>query len=161
MKITIRVKELTNFINRFPKEFYKVYSYNEFFKNNRIYKIYFKEYDQENIIITENIYNFYKNNEDVEDIIENYNNKDIIYVDNHGLQHINFFEMLIGLDDLEFNWNKNKFYYKYKRKKINFLNINEKTRLIEYLKNTNDPFSSTSNIFEAETSYFSNLINFS
>ena len=51
-----------------------------------------------------------------------------------------FFDLLIGLENLYFNWNKNKFLYKYNHKKINFLNINEKNNLIKYLKNKNDPF---------------------
>lgn len=138
MTTTIRTRELNNYINRFPKEFYRIYSYNKNFNNNKIYKIYIKEYEQENIIITENIYKFYKN-DDIIDIIEKYNNKDIIYLDNYG-SDINFFEILIGLDDLEFNWNKNKFVYKYKRKKINYLSIEEKYKLIEYLEDTKKPF---------------------
>lgn len=138
---TITLIELNNIINRFPKEFYKIYSYNDFFKNNKIYKINIKQYNQENIIITENINNIYKNDEEIIiDVIENYNDRDIIYIDKYGLQHINFFDILIGLDNLEFNWNKKKFCYKYKHKKVNFLNPNEKIKLIEYLKNKNDPF---------------------
>ena len=137
---TVRIKELNNIINRFPKEFYKIYSHNEVFKSNKIYKVYMKEYNQENIIITENIENFYKENEDITDILEKYNNKEVIYIDKYGIQDINFFDLLIGLENLYFNWNKNKFLYKYNHKKINFLNINEKNNLIKYLKNKNDPF---------------------
>lgn len=139
----IRIRELNNIINRFPKEFYKIYSNNDIFKNNKIYKIYVKDYNQENIIITENIDVFYKmngENDDMIDILEKYDNRDVIYIDKYGLQHINFFDILVGLDNLEFNWSKNKFYYKYKHKKINHLKTNEKNNLIKYLKNKKDTF---------------------
>lgn len=41
---TIIVKELENFNYRFPYEFFKIYSCNDFFKNNRMYIINIKEY---------------------------------------------------------------------------------------------------------------------
>lgn len=141
---TVTVKELNNFINRFPEEFYKIYSYNSFFNNNKIYKIYKKENKQKNIIITENINNFYT--ETIIDVIEDYNNKDVIYLDKYGLQHRNFFDILNGLDNLEFNWTKNNFCYKGNHKKIHFLNINERNNLIEYLQFKKDPFIETPRI---------------
>jgi hypothetical protein len=155
----ITIKELDNIINRFPTEFYRIYSCNSFFKNQKIYKIHEKEYKKKNIIITENINNFYE--ETIIDVIEDYNDKDVIYLDRYGLQHRNFFDILNGLDNLEFNWNTNKFYYKDKHKKIHFLNINEKNNLIEYLQLKKDPFIETPIIntptfylYEKEESYF-------
>lgn len=138
---TIKVKELNNIIDRFPEEFYRVYSYNSFFKNNKIYKIYEKEYKQKNIVITENINNFYE--ETIIDVIEEYNDEDVIYLDKYGIQHRNFFDILNGLDNLEFNWTKNKFFYRDKHKRIHFLNNNEKNNLIEYLQLKKDPFIDT------------------
>ena len=138
---TIIIKELDDIINRFPKGFYELYSCNIFFKKQRIYKIYEKEYKKYNIIITENIKNFYQDT--IFDVIEDYNNKDIIYLDKYGLQHVIFFDILNGLDKLFFNWNTNKFHYKDNYKKIHFLDINEKNNIIKYLKIKKDPFIET------------------
>lgn len=150
---TITVKELQNFNNRFPIEFYKIYSNNNFFKNNKMYIVNMKEYKRKNIIITENIDNFYK--ETIIDVIEEYEDKSIIYLDRYGLLHINFFHILKGLDVLEFSWKKNKFCYKYNYKKVNFLNINEKNNFINYLENKKDPFTSTPiSEFLEKNSYF-------
>ena len=161
---TIIIKELDNIINRFPKEFYRLYSCNSFFKNQKIYKIYEKEYKKYNIIITENIDNFYE--ETIFDVIEDYNNKDIIYLDKYGLQHKIFFDILNGLDILFFNWNTNKFYYKDNHKRINFLNIDKKNNIIEYLKLKKDPFIetpiiniSTFDLYENKDSYFRYNVN--
>lgn len=138
---TITIKELENINNRFPNEFYRIYSCNSFFKNQKIYKIHEKEHKKYNIIITEDINNLYE--ETIEDVIENYNNKDIIYLDRYGLQHRIYFDILNGLDNLVFNWNTNKFNYKDKHKRINFLNISERNSIIEYLQFKKDPFIET------------------
>lgn len=145
---TITIKELKNISNRFPPEFYNIYSYNSFFKNNKIYKINIKNNKQKNIIITENIDNFHE--ETIIDTIEEYNDKDLIYLDKYGLLHNNFYNILRGLDILEFNWHKNKFYYKYENKKIHFLDVNEKNKLIKYLQYKTDPFLHTPNIYFSE-----------
>ena len=156
---TIIIKELNDIINRFPKEFYRLYSCNSFFKNQKIYKIYEKEYKKYNIIITENINNFYE--ETIFDVIEDYDNKDIIYLDKYGLQHIIFFDILNGLDILFFNWNTNKFHYKDNHIRIHFLDIYEKSNIIEYLKLKKDPFietpiidNSTFDLYEKRDTYF-------
>lgn len=138
---TITIKELENINNRFPNEFYRIYSCNSFFKNQKIYKIHEKEHKKYNIIITEDINNLYE--ETIEDVIEDYNNKDIIYLDRYGLQHRIYFDILNGLDNLVFNWNTNKFNYKDKHKRINFLNISERNSIIEYLQFKKDPFIET------------------
>jgi hypothetical protein len=156
---TITIKELENINNRFPTEFYRIYSCNSFFKNQKIYKIHEKEHKKYNIIITEDINNFYE--ETIEDVIDDYNNKDIIYLDRYGLQHRIYFDILNGLDNLEFNWNTNKFNYKDKHKRINFLNISERNNIIEYLQFKKDPFIETPiintsmfELYEKEDSYF-------
>ena len=88
--ITIRIKELNNIVNRFPKEFYKTYSHSDIFKNNKIYKVYLKEYNQKILTI-------YIKKVKIQQIYQK------LFIDKYGLQDIN---LLIGLDNLDFNWNK-------------------------------------------------------
>ena len=82
-------------------------------------------------------------------------------MDRYGLQHMIYFDILNGLDNLEFNWKTNKFNYKDQHKRINFLNINERNSIIEYLKFKKDPFIETPifntymfELYEKEDSYF-------
>lgn len=159
--INITIRELKNFMNRFPPEFYNIYSYNEFFKEKKIYKIITKinQSIKHNIIIIKYINNLC--DETIIDVLEDYKNFDIIVADDNCLEHTNFYNTFNGLDKLYFNWNKNEFHYNNKKSGSHFTNIYEKLKLIHYLKHKKDPFISTPpistptfDILEKEDSYF-------
>lgn len=159
-EIHIIIKELKDFNKRFPPEFYKIYSFNESFSKNKIYKIIRKmnKIRIYNIMITNDIKEL--SDYTIIDILEDYKDKEIIFTDNYGLDHKNFYNIFNNLDILYFNWYKNKFYYNDRKSGSHFTNIYEKLKLIYYLKYKN-PFTSTPqistptlSILEKECSYF-------
>lgn len=160
-EINITIKSLKTFNKRFPSEIFELYSHNNFLNEKNIYKIITKnkKYDKYNIIIIKNINNLL--NETVLDIIEEYDDKDIIYVDDYGLQHDNFYNVFNKLNILYFDWSKNKFFYKDRKSGSHLKDNYEKLKLIYYIKHKSDPFLSTPeyntpslSILEKETSYF-------
>jgi len=163
-EINITIKLLMTFNKRFPPEIYELYSHNNFLKEKQIYKIITKNNKDKdkktNIIIIKNINNLL--NETIFDIIEEYDDKDIIYIDDYGLQYDNFYNIFNNLDILYFNWSKNKFFYKDRKSGSHFKNNYEKLKLIYYIKHNDDPFLSTPvintpplSILKKESSYFS------
>lgn len=158
--VSIIIKELKNFNKRFPPEFYKIYSFNKSFSENKIYKTIRKinKIRIYNIIITKDIIEL--SDETIIEILEYYKDKDIIFTDNYGLDHKNFYNIFNNLDVLYFNWYKNKFYYNDRKSGSHFTNIYEKSKLIYYLK-YKVPFISTPpvstptlSVLEKECSYF-------
>ena len=100
---------------------------------------------KETIVIIKNINNIH--NDSLLDIILDYENQSVIYIDDKDESHTNFFDILIGLNNLVFNWNKNKFSYRNSYKKLSSLNTKEKQMLTEYLELKTDPFIDTDYIF--------------
>src|SRR5690242_2503994 len=127
----IVIKELKNFDKRFPPEFYNIYSHNKNFSEKKIYKIIAKSTDitkKYNIILIKDINEI--TNETIMDILEDYKNKEIIFIDDYGLEHDNFFNIFNGLDNIYFNWNKNSFHYKNKKPGSHYKNNYKKSKLI-------------------------------
>ena len=142
------------------KEFYNIYCINNFFSENKIYKVKKKNEKKEtiNIIIFKNIDEI--SAESIVEILEEYNDKDVIFVNPDSLNHSVFYEVFRNLDLLYFNWSQKRFLYKDKKSGSHFNNNHENLKLIYYLK-YKIPFIPTPNtitpaqsILERECSYF-------
>lgn len=151
----ITIKELTNYKKRFPPEFYRIYSHNKDFVEKKIYKIILKNKKTKryNIILINDIYKLY--DETIIDILENYNEKDIVFIDNYGLEHDNFYNIFDGINNIYFDWNKNTFYYNDKKSGSHYTNIYEKIKLIYYIEHKKDPiFIDSPTLYDIEISDF-------